>query len=356
MFTAHPIKCMSMFTNRNIKAYCGLHRTVRAWHLLLVISFSAIAVVGSWLLRRTSVDIQESGEAYTTLVDGRLDCFFAGTSHFGYGIDPRWYSLSAMNITAGALNYQVMEIIIEQYLDRAPNLRLLVIEAGIMPLRVDTMARLDGDYRSLYRLGLTTFDLPLDPYEKIIQWLRESRLLYPIYFMDRWSPSLLVWGTRPLGGEGEGNVETRGFTPLDREITSDNDGSVVVGIQLLDHLRVDHSGRNLPALLRILDLAEARGVPVVLLRPPHHRTYVENRPQEWERQYQDMIHAVSARLDADHPKILDWEQHPAFHDEHFADGDHLNPRGVALLRELLNPLLLQMAGAGEKRERVSPEG
>jgi hypothetical protein len=329
-----------MFTLDRIHSYFRLPVRTRRWHLALVCLFLMILAGGSEILRRTAGAEPEPGSPYMSLVDTRLEVIYAGSSHFGYGIDPRRYDLNGMNITAGALNYEGIEIVLRRYLDQAPNLKVLVVEAGIVPLRVDTMARLDGDYRSLYRLGLETFDLPIGPYEKIIQWLRESRILYPVYFMERWSPSLLVWGTRPLGGEGEGNVDTRGFTPLERSITNANDGAVVVNIHRLDHLRTDHSKCNLPALLRILELAEARRLPVVLLRPPHHRTYTENRPPEWERQFQDMISGATAQVIPELITVLDWEQHPAFRDEHFADGDHLNAHGVQLLRDLLNPILL----------------
>ena len=328
-----------MFTLDYLTSYLRLPASVHRWHGVLACFFLLILVGGSEILRRTTGAEAELGTPYMSLVDERLEVIYAGSSHFGYGIDPRIYSLPGMNITAGALNYEGMEIVLRRHLDQAPNLKVLVLEAGIVPLRVDTMARMDGDYRSLYRLGLNTFDLPLGAYAKIIQWLRESRVLYPIYFMERWSPSLLIWGTRPLGSEGEGNIDTRGFTPLERTISDANSGAVVVGIHRLDHLRADRSERNLPALLRILERAGSRGVPVVLLRPPHHRTYVENRPPEWERQVQDLIAHATAQAAPGSLTVLDWEQHPAFRDEHFADGDHLNVAGVTLLRDLLDPVL-----------------
>jgi hypothetical protein len=203
---------------------------------------------------------------------------------------------------------------------------------------------------------LGTFDLPIGGYRKLMQWVRESWLLYPVYFMERWSPSLLIWGRRPLGGEGEAKRETRGYTALERVISEKSDGRVVAEIHRADHLRTDHAAANLPALLRMIAMAQARDIPVVMLRLPHHPTYVQHRSAEWEEQVQHMLARVRETARPEGILYLDWEERPEFRDEHFADGDHLNPRGVALLRELLNPLLLQMAGAGEKQERVSPEG
>jgi len=276
-----------------------------------------------------------------SLVNEQLEAIFVGTSHFGYGIDPRLYSLNGINITAGALNYECMEIILAKYIDRAPHLRVLVIEAGIVPLRVNTMVRLDEDYRSLYRIGLDTFELPLGIYRKCIQWLKESRLLYPVYFMDRWSPSLLVWGSRPLGSEGEGRIETRGYTALDRVISPFNNGHVVVEQHRLDHLRLDHSAVNLPALMRIVKLADDRNLPVVFIRMPHHTSYVINRPLEWETQYQSMLEYVRKSIKPEQFLYLDWEQREEFTDAQFADGDHLNTRGVKLLSSLLDPVLVE---------------
>lgn len=244
-----------------------------------------------------------------------------------------------MNITAGALNYECMALILEKFLAKAPSLRVLVIEAGIVPLRVDTMTRLDGDYRSLYRMGLSTFDLPLSPYRKLIQAIRESWLLYPVYFLDRWSPSSLVWGRRPMGSEGEGRVDTLGFTALNRMISDTNDGKVVVDQHQQDHLRIDRSAINLPALLHVIRLAESRNLPVLFIRLPHHATYVEVRPLEWEAQFQGMIAGVRNTIRPELFRFVDWERHFAFEDRHFADGDHLNLDGVRLLRDLLDPII-----------------
>ena len=330
----------SIFNFDHLAAYGRLPLRTRLWHAALVLMFCAIALGGSWLLRNTAGNPRAPSVPYMSLVDERLEVMFIGTSHVGYGIDPRLYRLRSMNITAGALNYECMEIILKKYLDQAPRLRVLLLEADIVPLRVDTMRRLDGDYRSLYRIGLNTFDLPLGWYAKAMQWLRESWFFYPIYFMDRWSPSLLVWGRRPLGGEGEGNIDTLGHTTLDRNISELNDGRVVVEHHRQDHLRVDHSAANMPALLRILKMADQRQLPVVFLRMPHHSSYVRNRPPEWEAQYQAMLAEAQTAIQPGLFQCLDWEQRDEFMDAHFADGDHLNRQGVRMLRDLLDPVLL----------------
>lgn len=329
----------SPFNFRHIAAYCTLPRRTRIWHLVLVCGFFLVLVCGTQVLRWSGGGDPAPVEPYMSLADERMEVLFVGTSHFGYGIDPRLYSPNGMNITAGALNYECMEIILGKHLDQSMNLRVLVIEAGIVPLRVDTMTRLEEDYRSLYRIGLDTFDLPLGLYRRSMQWLKESWLFYPVYFMDRWSPSLLVWGSRPLGGEGEGRMDTRGFTPLERVISNQNDGRAVVEHHRLDHLRLDHSAVNLPALLRIVQMAADRHVPVVFIRMPHHASYVENRPAAWETQYQEMLATVRGVVRPEQWIYLDWEQRDEFLESHFADGDHLNVDGVRLLRDLLDPVL-----------------
>jgi len=333
----------SHVTIKRLSAYLALSRRTHLWHGLLAIGFAVVLTLGSLVLRWSGSGEPDPVEPYMTLVNEQLETIFAGTSHVGYDVNPGLYSLSGMNITAGALNYECMEIILEKHLDQAPNLKVLVLEAGIVPLRVDTMSRLDGDYRSLYRIGLDTFDLPLGFYRKSMQWLRESWLLYPVYFMDRWSPSLLVWGTRPLGSEGEGRIDTRGFTPLDRVISSNNNGRVVVEHHRMDHLHVDHSKLNLPALVRIMKMADDRNLPVIFMRMPHHRTYVENRPIEWEAQFQAMLNDVRNVIRPELLHYMDWEQREEFQDDHFADGDHLNVQGVRLLRDILDPVLVELS-------------
>jgi len=315
------------------------HRT-RLWHGILVACFAVILVAGTQALRLLGEEGAVPTRAYMSLVDDQLETMFLGSSHIGYGIDPRLYSLRGMNITAGALNYQCTEVILRKYLDQASNLRMLVLEAGTVPLKVDTMTRLEEDYRSLYRIGLNTFDLPLGVYRKGMQWLKESRLFYPVYFMDRLSPALLLWGSPPLGSEGEGRIDTLGHSSLDQEISPRNDGAVVVEHHELDHFSVDHTDINLPALLRVLKMAEDREIPVVFIRMPHHASYLEHRPEEWELQYQEMVAMVQKSIKPELLHYLDWEQRSEFKDRHFADADHLNLRGVQLLKDLLDPVLM----------------
>ncbi|HMP71827.1 MAG TPA: hypothetical protein PKE55_01050 [Kiritimatiellia bacterium] len=343
-----------MITLDLYKAYTGLPLRTHVWHGLLVFTGLCILVGGSYVLRRSGGSESIVGPPYMSLVDDQLEVIYAGTSHIGYGIDPRIYSLRGMNVSAGALNYELMEKVIARYLNRAPNLRLLVLEAGIVPLRVDTMARLDGDYQSLYRLGLDLSDLPLPFYRKAMQGLKESWILYPIYFMDRWSPSIWVWGRRRLGSEGEGRVDTRGHTTLDRVISSRNDGRVVVAHHQADHLAMDHSPVNLPALIRMLDMAEQRRLPVLFLRMPHHASYVEHRPAEWEAHVQAMLTEVLTTVRPGSVTYLDWEQGMIYMDAHFADGDHLNREGVIALRDALDPVLLSMVSSAHPEDSPYP--
>jgi len=267
-----------------------------------------------------------------------------GTSHVMFGLVPDRFGPDAVVVSAGAMNFESMELVAEYALARAPNIQTALIECDILPLRVDTLSKYNGDFSSLYALGVGLNDLPRNPYWKLKQALRESRGLYPIFFMPRMNPRGWLWSRRWKGEkqQGQSMQMLTGRGKLEGQVHEGNDGRVVVGFHRAD-MRPDYSNENTAALMRMIRHLESQGIQVVLFRLPHHTTYLQAQPEEWEQQ----IRALVASIHSEFPRIPygDFKADPEYGDADFADGHHLNGQGAERFSDQLDawlaPLLRQ---------------
>lgn len=275
-------------------------------------------------------------DAYLRLSDATR-AIVVGSSHVAFGFDPRPYGDALVTLPAGAMDYACAEPVIRRALERAPNIRLVILEADINGLLIDAVERGRGDYYQLYALGLTTDDLPRGRYWKWRQAALESRLLYPIFFLRRLTPRSLLWeGGLELAQQREaGDAMLKGYVPSEDVISERNDGRVVIEFHKAEFRR-DHSRMNLAALQRIADEMRARGIALVLMRFPKHRTYRENRPPEWERKYEAMMAQLKAYAPEGSYAVWDFDA-MALPDEQFMDGHHLNRFGAARLDAVVRP-------------------
>ena len=283
---------------------------------------------------------RESESLISTLSD-QTEVIFVGSSHVAYGFNPALFEVEALTLASGALNYENMFPLVMRALKYAPNLKVCVLEADIFPLRVDSLENYNGDYQSLYRLGLRLNDLNLSRYTKCMQRVREHPLLYPVFFQPRLSPYVLSWDNssqelvRMNPAEGLGHtIATKGYESLDQVINEKNDGHVILEYHRSD-LKKDYTRENTKSLRALLDGLVEKGIHVLLIRLPHHATYYENRPDEWNRQYDGVfLNQSSGQLGAG-VDYLDWDNHADFLDADFGDGHHLNKSGAAKLAELI---------------------
>lgn len=255
-----------------------------------------------------------------------------GTSHVAFGVDASRFERPAAALAAGALNYELMELILDRALSRAPNVEQVVIEVDIIPLRADSMEKFNGDFSQIYSLGLRWTDLPRSWSWKLRQALRESKPLFPFFFAKRLVPRTFVWD-----GAGSKSLErtvdlVRGFVASTEVIAPWRDGAVVVGFHKED-LKPNRWRENTAALMRMLDRLHQERRAVYLVRLPHHFTYVEAEPGEWE----DQVSALVQTIKTQYPELpyFDWMVIPDYDNKDFADGHHLNVQGARRLTDRL---------------------
>ncbi len=304
----------------------------RRWHITLALLALAVFVLTRALINAVSPLHPPIRPAHTRLdaIGPATETLFVGTSHMAFGIDRRSWGPSGLKLAAGALDYVCMEPLVSRALARAPQLRTVVLEADIIALRGDTVARRNGDLRDLYALGLQVDDFPRSPYWRFKQRLTESAPLRHLFFQNRLTPEALLWYRQPAravaGLDVPGDAEQ---LPTD-VIKPANDGRVVVGFHRAD-LEQDRSDANRRALLALARRLQQRGLDVVLLRLPHHPSYAAHQPAEWEQQMADLRDTLARELDPRRYRYLDWFQDPTFPDAEFLDGHHLNAHGAARL-------------------------
>ena len=95
---------------------------------------------------------------------------------------------------------------------------------------------------------------------------------------------------------------------------------------------------NVPALVRLCQTRNARGIGVLLLRLPHLEVWRKDVNPEWNRQIQSAVKAVQAQV-GDGVWFYDLAETPGFDLWLFTDGLHFHDAGCQRLAELLNPLI-----------------
>lgn len=311
------------------------------WGWVLVLSAVLLAVfVGCVELLRTLFP-QPHPRSYRSAGVAQLSeatrGIAVGSSHVAFGFDPGPYGGRVVSLPAGAMDYACAEPVIRRAFERAPNLRLVILEADINGLLIDAIERCKGDFYQLYALGLTIDDLPRGAYWKLRQRALESHMLYPIFFLRRLTPRALLWeeGLEIAQQRQAGDAMLKGFVPVDDVITPKNDGRVVIEYHKAEFRR-DHSAANLAALQRTIEWLHAKNVALALVRFPKHPSYREHRPPEWEQRYADRLAALRQRVPADSFVVWDYDA-LELPDDHFMDAHHLNRRGASALAEIIRP-------------------
>lgn len=314
-----------------------LERPRIGW-LLLVFSVLVLTVLGSMEFLHRYFDGEPpgaTGKAWARL-GTNTEVLVIGSSHVAYGIDPARVGPQLETLCGGALDAECTALVARRALRRATSARAVVLEVGYITLFSDSIERYGGDFRPLYALGVEPGDLPRNPWWKTRQRIVESRLFYPAFFLPRMTPHDLLLrydaaegaAARRAADIGAGHVSTTSV------VNRATDGRVVVGFHAHD-LRLERSRANTAALVRLVRELHARGLRVLLLRFPLHRTYLDARPSEWETLHEEHLTALRAALPPDRFELLDWMAAPGFNDAAFADGHHLNETGAALLTDRL---------------------
>lgn len=255
-----------------------------------------------------------------------------GTSHVLCGVDPALVWTNAVNIATAGADYETLLLLLRYYWPVLGGLEAVFVELDNLGVSNTGLAR--RDFRDLYDYGLPRSALPLKGWARLRQSWIEHPAVAPIFFSVRLTP--WAWVRRPTA---ERIPRGPGFEVYTGRVSTANNG--LVKIRAHEAVLSSHSAeKNRAALVELLALVESRGVPVVLITLPHDAHYTANAGPAWRLTFQETLAAARARMGA---RFVWWDldRHPAFTDDDFHDGHHLNEHGARKLSLLLHDMLQQ---------------
>ncbi len=337
---------LSIFNSDPFQFCRELPRSTKGWHVLLVALCVCVVVAGKLLV---AVYAPTSRTLAVQALDEETEVIVTGSSRVERGVDPLQYDVDMVNLSSGGLSYETMDVVVRRALERAPNVKLVVIEADIFMVRCDGIS-LHWGSGILDEFGVSLWDLPVSPKVKVRRFLTQS----PVFFANRLTPMLFL---HPFSSYSDiPKPDLDGFKPFDfpRDLATDPDVEHHGPVQFVEWhskwLAVDHSDRNVPALLRLCRELGRRNIRVALLMLPHLDEWTAGIPDLWRQQMDDLVIAVSDEL-GDDAIIWDFSNETGFGLEMFHDGLHLNKEGVAKMAALLGPRIheLLIEDKGERR-------
>ncbi|MDQ3813518.1 MAG: hypothetical protein M3347_06155 [Armatimonadota bacterium] len=332
----------SIFNFDHFQGYARLPRTEKRWHLALACSFLLVALLCRSIPERVYGKYGCKQETISTAaiaaLSERTEVLFIGTSHILFAIRPERYSMNVMNLGSPGLSYAGAERLLAKHLERVPNLKVAVIEFDETPLIANTIPSFWlKDPRLFLELGLSPTELPPDNALEKLQAVSNS-VLYPIFTLPRMTPQ--GWKSKPI------NMFQRppkGFAPgylyVDVVMSQEQNPLVLEAFRKMEHRAKDQHvvESNLQALQRTIDMLRGRGVTVVLMHLPHHRSYWNERPAILAARWNQLETCIRTRYGkAPGVLIWDWSQAPAFETHDFCDNHHLNVVGANRLARLLD--------------------
>lgn len=314
----------SIFNFDNLHNYIRLSSSKRNWHLIIFLSVLMSLIVSSIALPKLSPRVNFRTKAVAELSE-ETEAIFVGSSHVYCGIRPSAYSHSVMTVTISLSDYVSIEKLLQTNLKKAPNVKVVVLEADIVPLRYDTLKTFGG-----LNVQLRDSGIDIDDHFKL-----KSEFIHA-QISQRFLPQIYVDSQR---------LNFRNFIESERAITGHEESPLTFNentghLQLATHIREsrdDYVPGNQEALLRIIRMLKSLDIRIVLMRFPHHSTYRQNLPKKWEEQFQNTLKMV--RQEFGESGFFYWNFHElpnVIEDQEFRNGDHLNSKGAQRLTVLMD--------------------
>lgn len=249
-----------------------------------------------------------------------------GTSHVLCGIDPSGLRVGAMNMATAGSDYRTLSLMLACNEDRLPNLRTALLELDNLCLFNTGLNR--KDFFELYDWGVSRADLPLTAWGRLRQAVVESPAVAPLFFSRRLTPR--AWWREPAPERMDAGP---GFQVYTGRVSELNDGLVRIRghEQTMSAISAEV---NRAALRHLVAALRARGVRVIFITLPHQRRYTECSGPAW-RQYFAELERVAREAGGESFTWWNYDGDPAFSDDDFHDGHHVNARGAARFTRLL---------------------
>jgi hypothetical protein len=310
-----------------VLAYFALPASTRGGHLILLLA--GFLFLLAWIQVGPRVAPTCRTMAMRAL-SANTRAVVTGTSRVERGIDPRLLTTPTVNLSSGGLSYLTLSPMIRHALERAPEVRLVVIELDVFLLKGRGLVQ-----ERLFELGVPMQEWP-NSFRKRLWYVLKSG--GPLSAMPRVDVEYFAQSLRPNERPPR---DANGYNPyvFFRDLTapgSDEDyGATRYVAMHRKELVGDLDGKNIEALLSLLRWLDDRGVRWMLVTLPHLPGWISGRPDAWETSVTQALHAVQAAYPAGTNYYWDASSELKLDAAHFHDGLHLNRAGVELFnREL----------------------
>lgn len=316
----------------------------------ILAGFAASLVLCSLALGRWTAETNHRVQAVAAL-GPQTRAVVAGSSHVFATLNPERSHVPTMNLAAPVCSYVCIEAIVRGNLPKLPGLQALIIELDVVPAYYDTLHAYHGDYRQFLELDPAIGSMPIGVYQKF-ELLRDRALersfMGPLFRFGKLTPKEVIErsrGTRPV----EDAVVGPGYANGPETMPPNDDGVARVARHVRESRGLAELPRNEAALRRLIELSRARGLKLALMRFPHHPSYWQALPAEWQAGLDGLLE----RLQRDYPGELpfwDFGVLPELAEADYRNGDHINDgataRVTALFEERLVALLEPPSGVG----------
>jgi hypothetical protein len=328
----------------------------RAFLCGLAACFAAALVLCSLVLGRWTAATNHRLQAIAAL-GPQTRAVVAGSSHVFATLNPERSSVPVMNLAAPVCSYLCIEAVVRGNLPKLPGLEALIIELDVVPAYYDTLKAYRGDYRAFLELEPDIASMPIGAFQKYELWRDsaiEHSLFGPLFRFGKLTPKELIERVRDMRPI-EDAVVGPGYANGPETMPPDDDGKARVARHMRESGGLGELPRNEAALRRLIELGQGRGLRLALMRFPHHPSYWQALPKEWQAGLDGLLE----RLQADYPGAFEYWDFGALPDLAEADyrnGDHINDGAAArvtgLFETRLAELLERPGGVGVTQPRT----
>jgi hypothetical protein len=281
---------------------------------VFIIPIIAAGICSEILLRKIPNDYKYKSD-YLDHKSFKTKVLVLGSSHSFYGVDPKYFSLPGFNAADVAQSLEYDFSIFEKFQSRMKDLKFLVLPVDYFSLYFDWDETAESwrvkNYEIYYKIHFS------DKFEDRTEVLSSkldvnSNRLYDYYIkgISNLTCSNLGWGTAYKSKEGR-NLDSTGVIAAKRH-----------SAQLLTTSFKFH----LNTLTKIIKLAEAKGVKVILYTSPAYKSYVDHLNKKQLFNTIEVLNILPTKYS--NVTYVNWLTDQSFTAKDFFDADHFNEFGA----------------------------
>lgn len=256
---------------------------------------------------------------------GEIEILTVGSSHGGE-LNPLYFDYKGFNLSNGGQSLYYDTQLISRYVDRMPNLKLVIMPVSYYSLEYDFNSSLEESLKMFY---FRYFDIP--PYGETVSLLELRRYSYLAQYGQKVSLRLALKGFKVENTQ----IDENGWKP-ENSIVPINQNTGLEKVRAFEaFMNVKNLPTNSTLLGGILDRLTRKNVRVAIITTPVFHTYSDNISDE---KYQRMQQAIKQLItQREHQtRYFNYLNDGRFALNDFYDDDHLNTQGSEKLSRIVN--------------------